>query len=491
MRLKLLTSFSPLVLTAAIAAGCATNPATGNRELSLMSEAQEIELGRQMDAQVREEMGVYADPELQQYVRDVGMRLARASDRPNLPWQFAVVDSPAVNAFALPGGFIYLTRGIMPFLDNEAQLAGVLGHEIGHVTARHSAQQYTKQTSAGVGLTLLSIFVPEARPYSGLAENAFGLLFLKHGRDAERQADSLGADYAARTGWDPAGVAGMLNTLARLDEASGSRKGVPNWLSTHPAPADRVQHVQTAVAQAAAKMTAKPVVDEAQYLSRVDGLIFGDSPSEGIVQGSRFVHPELRLALTFPDGWEIQNAKSQVLAKAPERDNYLILQVAGPAQRSVEEIARATMAAAGFQQLAGESTRINGSAAYVGAWQGTMEGLGQVVTRTAYIAHGGSVYLIAGIAPSNQFRAVDRTFAASIESFRQLSAAEAAAIRPNRVDLYTVRSNDTWQGLAERNGGAVKATTLAIMNDYDPREPPRAGDRIKVVVAQRGDRAGL
>src|SRR5512145_2088932 len=157
-------------VAATIATACATNPATGNKEFSLMSEAQEIQLGQQMDAQVREEMGIYDDPELQRYVQDVGLRLARASDRPNLPWHFAVVDSPTVNAFALPGGYVYLTRGIMPFLDNEAQLAGVLGHEIGHVTARHSAQQYTKSTSAGLGLALLGIFVPEARPFGGLAE---------------------------------------------------------------------------------------------------------------------------------------------------------------------------------------------------------------------------------------------------------------------------------------------------------------------------------
>jgi len=489
MHLKLPRTLPPLLLTATFVAGCATNPATGNRELSLMSEAQEIELGRQMDAQVREEMGVYSDPALQRYVQDVGMRLARASDRPNLPWQFAVVDSPAVNAFALPGGFIYLTRGILPFLDNEAQLAGVLGHEIGHVTARHSAQQYSKATSASIGLTLLSIFVPEAQPYSGLAENAFGLLFLKHGRDAERQADSLGAEYAARTGWDPSGVAGMLNTLARLEDASGSRKGVPNWLSTHPAPADRVEHVQAAVAQASAKITGKPVVDEAEYLTRLDGLIFGDSPSEGIVQGSRFVHPDLRLALTFPEGWEIQNAKTQVLAKAPDREHYVLLQVAGDAQRSVEETARGTMLNSGFRQLAGEKTRINGSDAYVGAWQGNMQGLGQIVTRTAHIAHGRSIYLIAGIAPSDQFRAADREFAGTIQSFRTLTSAEAGSIRPNRVDLYTVRNNDTWQSLSARNGGVVKPATLAIMNDYDPREAPRPGDRIKIVVSQReGDR---
>jgi predicted Zn-dependent protease len=479
MRLRRL---SPLVLVGAITAACATNPATGNREFSLMSEAQEIQLGQQMDAEVRKEMGVYEDAELQQYVQEIGLRLARASERPNLPWHFAVLDSPAINAFALPGGYIYLTRGILPFLDNEAELAGVLGHEIGHVTARHAAQQYTKATSAGLGLTMLSIFVPEARPFGGLAETGLGLLFLKHGRDDERQADSLGADYAARTGWDPAGVAGMLTTLARLDEASGSRKGVPNWLSTHPAPADRVQEVQSTVQQVSAKLQGKPVVDEAEYLTKIDGIIFGDSPSEGIVRGNRFLHPELRLALTFPRGWEIQNTRTHVLAKAPERENYLLLQIVPDGRGSIEQIARGMMSNAGFRQLDGERARINGTDAYVGLWQGTMQGLGNVVTRTAHIVYGGKVYFLAGIAPANQFEQADRDFSTAIKSFQPLSASEAASIRPNRVDLYTVRGNETWQALAERAGGLVKPSTLAIMNDYDPNQPPRPGDRIKVVV---------
>jgi predicted Zn-dependent protease len=479
MRLKRL---APVVLATTVAVACATNPATGNIEFSLMSEAQEIDLGRQMDTEVRREMGLYNDPELQRYVESVGMRLAKQSDRPNLPWHFTVVDSPAVNAFALPGGYIYLTRGIMPFLDNEAQLAGVLGHEIGHVTARHAAQQYTKATSAGLGLTLLSIFVPEARPFGGLAENALGLLFLKHGRDAERQADTLGAQYAARTGWDPSGVAGMLNTLARLDEAAGSRKGVPNWLSTHPAPADRVREVQATVEQAKAMIPGKAVVDEAGYLQHIDGLIYGDSPSEGVVRGSQFLHPDLRLALTFPQGWEIQNTKTAVLAKAPDRDNFLLLQFVPNARGSIEQVARGTMTQSGFRQLDGEHERINGADAYVGVWQGNLEGLGQVVTRTAHIAYNDNVYLLAGIAPANQFQGADREFTSTIRTFRPLSAAEASRIRPNRVDLYTVRANETWQSLSERTGSVVKPSTLAIMNDYDPSQPPRPGDRIKVVV---------
>src|SRR5512141_1527373 len=251
----MVTSARGLVCAASLTAGlalgfgCATNPATGKKEFNLMSEAQEIQMGREADAQVRQEMGIYKDAALQQYVNTIGQQLARVSDRPNLEWHFAVVDQPAVNAFALPGGFVYITRGILPFLQNEAQLAGVLGHEIGHVTARHSASQYSKATGASVGLALLGIFVPEAQQLQGAAETALSLLFLKYGRDDELEADRLGAGYEAKGGWDPHALAGMLTTLGRLDQASGSRKGVPNWLSTHPTPADRVQKVNAIVQQ--------------------------------------------------------------------------------------------------------------------------------------------------------------------------------------------------------------------------------------------------
>ena len=461
---------------------CAVNPATGQREFSLMSEAQEIELGKQMDGEVRREMGVYENAELQRYVETVGMRLARASERPSLPWHFAVVDEPAVNAFALPGGYIYLTRGILPFLDNEAQLAGVLGHEIGHVTARHSAQQYTKATTAGIGVTLLSIFVPEARPFQNLTETALGVLFLKYGRDDELQADRLGVKYTGESGWNPSGVAGMLTTLARLDEASGSRKGVPNWLSTHPAPADRVAKVQTFIEQSPRAVGTAGQVDEVDLLRHVDGIVFGDSPREGIVRGNSFLHPDLRLAIEFPRGWEIRNTKTQVLAKAPEQEDYMLLQLVPNAAGSIDQIARGTMANAGFRQLNGEPARVNGLDAYVGTYQGQMEGLGNVVTLAAHIVHDRNVYVFAGLAPANEFETVQRSFAQSIRSFRQLSRQEAANIRPNIVDLYTVRSGDTWQSLAERGGAGVKASTLAIMNNYEPGQQPRVGDRIKIVV---------
>ena len=472
-----------VAVLALLASACATNPASGQREFSLMSEAQEVQLGQEMDPHVKQEMGVYNDTELQRYVSDIGMRLARASERPNLPWSFTVVDEPAVNAFALPGGKIYVTRGILAFLRDETQLAGVLGHEIGHVTARHSAQQYTKATSAGIGLTLLSIFVPEAQPFQGLAETALGVMFLKHGRDDELQADRLGVQYTGRTGWDPAGVAGMLRTLARLDEASGSRRGVPNWLSTHPAAADRVAQVQRFIQENPTVVGTSGTDRREGDLSRyVDGMIFGDSPSDGIVRGSQFLHPELRVALAFPQGWEIQNSASQVVAKAPDRENFMILQLVPNARGSIQQIAQETMASAGFRQVQGQLTNVNGLNAYVGVYQGNMEGLGNAATVAAHIVHGERVYLLAGLAPANQFNGVQNQFLSSIRSFRELNQREASSIRPNRIDIYTVRAGESWQSIAQRSGGLVKPATLAIMNNYEPNEPPRPGDRIRIVV---------
>ncbi len=472
-----------LVLTLlAWVAACATNPATGEKQISLMSEAQEIQLGQQADQQVRQEMGLYNDPGLQEYIRSVGLKLARVSERPDLPWHFAVVDVPAVNAFALPGGYIYITRGILPFLDSEAQLAGVLGHEVGHVTARHAAQQYTSQTGAGLGLALLSIFVPQARPFEPLAEQAAGLLFLKYGRDDELQADQLGVRYASRGGWNPEGVQEMLTTLQRLDAASGSSKGVPNWLSTHPAAEDRVQKIDAAVRQASGG-AGTLVVNRPEYLQHLDGVIYGDEPSEGIVRGNTFLHRDLRLAITFPEGWEIQNSKQQVLAKAPEQERYMLLELVQQPRGSVQQIAQSSMANAGWRQLAGQPLSVNGLSGYVGTYQGSMQGLGVVDTLAAHIAYNNQVYVLAGLAPANDFRGAENAFEATIRSFRPLTAAEAENIRPSRVDVYTVREGDTWASLARRAPDpAIKPSTIAIMNDHDPSQAPRPGDRVKIIV---------
>ena len=470
------------VLLVGLVAACATNPATGRREISLMSEAQEISIGQEQDALVQREMGIYNDAGLQQYVSSMGLALAALSERPSLPWHFAVVDQPAINAFALPGGYIYITRGILPFLDNEAELAGVLGHEIGHVTARHAAQQYTRSVGGQVGLVALGIFVPGARPFGDLAAQGLGVLFLKYGRDDELQADGLGARYAARGNWDPAGVPGMLSTLGRLDEAAGQRKGVPNFLSTHPEPLARVKEIQPEVDQLrAGRQDWKR--DPEPLLRNIDGLIYGDNPEQGIVRGSAFLHPGLRFRIDFPNGWDIQNSPTQVVAKAPNADVFMLLQtVDKPQGRDIQEIAQNSMQGAGFRTVRGERTTIAGINAFMGVYQGQLQDLGNVTMRAAHIPYNNSIYMVAGLAAPNAFEQADGAFITSIRSFKALSAAEAENIHPNRVDLYVVRAGDSWTSIAERSGGVVKASTLAIMNDAEPSSTPRVGSRIKIVV---------
>ena len=448
-----------------------------------MSEAQEISIGKESDGQIRQEMGLYDDPELQRYVSDIGLRLARLSERPNLPWQFAVVDQPAVNAFALPGGFIYVTRGILPFLDDEAELAGVLGHEIGHVTARHAAQQYTRQIGGTVGLIALGVFVPAARPFGEATQQAMGLLFLKYGRDDELEADSLGVRYSALGNWDPEGVPGMLSTLGRLAEADGDRKGVPNFLATHPEPLARVNEIRPVVAKAKAGRTGL-VTDRAALRQQLDGVIYGDNPAQGIVRGTTFLHPPLRFRVDFPSGWQVVNRPTQVVAKAPDADVYEILQlVPQPQGASVQDIGVASMQKAGFSLVRGERTTIGGLEAHVGEYVGQVDGMGEVHCRAAHVRHGDNVYMIAGLGPAQAYARFDGAVTSSLRSFRPLSASEAEAIRPNRIDIVTARAGDTWQSLAARSAGAVTPTTLAAMNHTDAGSPPQAGTLIKVVVA--------
>lgn len=476
-----------LALTVAmLAAACATNPVSGKREFSLMSESQEISLGREVDAQVRQEMGLYEDDALQRYVQDLGMRLAKRSQRPNLPWSFAIVDSPAVNAFALPGGFIYITRGILPYLDSEAQLVGVLGHEIGHVAARHSAQQYTRGMGASLGVLVGSIFVPEVRPFADLAETGAGILFLKFGRDDELQADALGAQYAAGGGWDPEAVPAFLTTLARVSETA-DRNGVPNWLQTHPQPENRAERVAETVenVRSEAVESATWTVDRDGYLARIEGMIFGDNPEEGVVRANLFLHPPLRFALAFPEGWEITNSEEQVVAQEPGNKVFMVLRTIEPARnRSLEEAAQQHMRSSGYKATELTQSTVGGVPAVVGTYEGNASGIGKVMARGAHFVSGRNTYFIGGIASPDLYPRVAGQFDEAIRSFRQLSQDEADAIKPNRIDLYTARTGDTWQSISQRAGqGLVSARTLAIMNDHAIDEQPVPGERLKIVVA--------
>ncbi|MGE3887949.1 MAG: M48 family metalloprotease [Vicinamibacterales bacterium] len=467
-------------LVLAVTVACATNPVTGKREFNLMSEAEELAIGQQADAEIRREMGVYNDQEVQRYISDIGMRLARTSHRPNLPWTFTVVDSPAINAFAVPGGYVYLTRGILPYLDDESELAGVLGHEIGHVTARHAAQQYSRQMGGSLGLVLLSIFVPQTAPFQDLSSLGLGVLFLKYSRDDELEADRLGMEYASAAGWDPSGVPRFLSTLARV--SATSERGVPNWLSTHPEPAARVVENEPLVAKYASETASTRNRDD--YRRVIDGVVVGDSIEQGIVRANVFLHPMLRIGLEFPEGWEVFNSAEQVMAREPGTEHYMLLQlVEQPRGRDVEEVATDAMRRAGYARIEGGRETVSGLDAYIGLYRGSVNGVGRVRMRAAHVAVGRQVYVLAGFAPEAEFAQVDPLIAPSLRTFRELSASEASDVRPNRLAFYTVQPGDSWQSIAQRAGqGITNAAALAIMNGVEVAEQPRPGDRVKIVV---------
>ena len=474
---------------------CATNPVTGDREFVLISEAQEVALGQQTDAEIQRDMGIYDDPGIQLYVEDIGLALAALSHRPDLPWQFAVVDSPAVNAFALPGGFIYLTRGIMAYLGDEAELAGVLGHEIGHVTARHAVQSYTRASGAQLGLVLGQVFVPQMRtnPYGlpGLTDAAgtgLGLLFLKFGRDDEIQADRLGAEYGVAGGWHPQGVSDMLSTLGRIREAS-DLQGTPNFLSTHPEPEARVLEVAPVIQELTADRDPATLrVDRSAYLDQIEGLLFGDNPEDGIVRGSEFLHPPLRFALEFPEGWAVRNSETVVMAKEPGAEIYVLLQLAeNPRGNNLSSVAEQAMRDSGYRLSSGAETSINGLDAYIGTYVGRADASGHVTARVAHIRHGQELYVLGGLGPWELFSRVESDINRSIRSFRPMSREEAESILPNEIATYVAKTGDTWQSIAQVEGEEiVNARTLAVMNGSPVNEQPQPGDRLKIVVAGGG-----
>lgn len=464
----------------AAVSSCARNPATGNRELMLVSEGQEIAMGKEADPQIVAQMGLVNNEGLQTYVAQVGQRLAAASERPNLPWTFRVIDDPAVNAFAVPGGFIYITRGIMAHLNSEAELASVIGHEIGHVTARHSAAQMSKQQLAGLGLVVGVILKPELAQYANAASQGLGLLFLKFGRDDERQADDLGLRYAKRTSYDVRQMPHVFELLGRVSEASGSQGKVPTWLSTHPDPGDRTERINRALATIPAESIGRRV-DRDEYLRHVDGLVYGENPRAGFFRGSQFLHPDLEFKLTFPDGWKTQNTAQAVVALSQQQDAVLQLQIEARGA-TPESAARAFFSQQGIQGSPG-SGRVNGLPATSGEFAAQTE-QGVVQGAVAFVSYGGSVYRLLGYTPQQRWASYRSLIERSIGTFDRLTDQSILRIQPQHVNLVRISRAMTVQEFAQSYPGPATVKQLALLNNVDENATFPAGAIVKRVIGE-------
>jgi predicted Zn-dependent protease len=459
------------------AVGCAVNPATGERQLALISETQEIALGEQTAEQVRQTMALVEDPELQAYVERLGQELAAASERAELPWSFAVVDDPTPNAFALPGGPVFVTRGLLVLMDSEAELVSVLGHEIGHITARHSVAQISRAQLAQLGLGLGAIFVPEIRPFGDVAGLGLNLLMLKYGRDAERQADELGFRYARSQGYDVSEMADVFAALQRAGELAG-QSAIPNWMATHPAPEERIEAVQRRLRN----MPAKPLestVGRAEFLGVIEGLAYGENPRNGFFRDDVYYHPDLRFRFAVPGEWQRQNLARAVVGISPAQNAAFQFSLA-PAETAAEAM-HAFAAQQGLDMGGTTSDRINGLPAVSAAFRAQAQE-GVVAGYITFYEHDEGVYQLVTYSTAEVFEDYRGSFEAMIQSFAPVSDPAVLNVQPARVEIARLPRAMSLAEFAGWSESTIPLEELALINQIqDPQTTIDAGTLLKQV----------
>lgn len=462
-------------------ANCAENPVSGRANFVTVSESQEIQIGRTEDVKVRQEYGVYDSKALQAYVNSVGQRLGAASHRPQLKYSYVVVDSPEINAFALPGGYIYITRGILAYLNSEAELAAVLGHETGHVTARHSVQQISAQQAAGVGATLLGIFVPALRNQAGdTAINLLGNALLSgYGREHELEADKLGAEYLYRTGYDPQAmikVLGVLKNQELFDAETAKAEGreprsYHGVFASHP---DADKRLHEVVGEAGRIPPGTGRVNQEEYLRMIDRMPFGYSEAQGFVRNFTFYHRDLGLVFKLPETWRINNQADRVVAVNRSNDALIEMRLAGRAQGSPADILRKELGGVRDTQV----TTINGLPAATAST--SVRGL---PTRVAVIFLDKNAYIIGGQAKTaGAMQTALPAINATIASFHAMTEAERNSVRPLTLRIINAPPGARFADLARNSPlGKNAVSQLRLLNGLYPDGEPAAGQALKVV----------
>jgi len=457
--------------------GCATNPVTGKKELSLISENQELALGKQTDVEIRQQYGVYGDAALNAYVQSVGRSLAPHTHRPHLDYQFAVLDTPVVNAFAVPGGYIYVTRGILALMGSEAELAVVLGHELGHVNARHSVQRMSEMMLVQVGLAVGSALSDTFAEISGLAGVGVQLLFLKYSRDDERQADTLGIEYAREGTYNPGEMVAFFSSLEKLGDVSGGH-ALPGFLSTHPLTSERIDRVRQMLTEGDRTLEVK----ERPYLGRIDGLVYGNDPRQGYVEGQAFYHPELAFSFVVPSGWKVVNTPAQVFISSPDEKAALILQAEKTGAELPPYAEKRAADIKGSQFVRDDQIRVPGLASYHALYRVSQQDGGALSLRLSVIRKGAYIYTFSALASESDFAGFEAPFRQTAQSFTGLTDAAFLGRKPSQIKLVEASGRQALQEIF--SGAGVKKDiwpTLAILNGMELGARPPQGKMVKIV----------
>lgn len=483
-----------LAVCAGLTGSCARNPVTGEHDVTFVSEKGEIEQGRRAHEQVIRIYGVYEDQALQDYVNGIGQRLAKLSHRPELQFHFTVIDSDEINAFAIPGGYIYITRGIMAYLNSEAELAGVIGHEIGHVTARHSVKQQSQSAITNILGMGAAIFTG-----SGAVADLAGIggeaLLRGYGRDMELQADSLGAEYIARAGYDPQAMIWVVGTLKNQEtferdraKAEGREPNIYHGVfATHPDNDTRLQQAIVASGKAGAQLAGNAgEIKQDEYFKHIDGLPFGSSRQQGLVRDNRFYHADLGITMAFPRGWRVQNEREMLLAVSRPKDALIRMTTEEMKDNETPQdfLRRALKGNSGgmdhgeFLNLAG------GLQGYTAVVRSGNTPFGNAPIRAGVIAVGKSAYLFLAASRSNEngLPAQDRVFVSVMETFRKMRTAEFPLAEPYRLKIQKADQNTRIADVARNSPLAeYPVQQLRLINDLYPSKEPKPGTPFKTV----------
>lgn len=481
-----ITLRSLLFLTLAfITVTCAVNPVTGKRQVMLMSEEQELQMGKEYDPQVIASFGEYKNDALLSFITEESKEIGKISHRPNLEWHVRILDSPVVNAFAVPGGYIYFTRGILAHFNSEAELIGVLGHEMGHVTARHTASQQSKQQLGQLLLIGGMIASEKFAQYGQQAMQAMQILFLKFSRDNERESDRLGVEYMTKVGYDGNSMADFFEELNKIsmEEEQG---GVPTFLSTHPNPGERNATVRklTRVWQDSIKKSEWKVNTES-YLRMIDGITYGEDPRQGYTDGNVFYHPELKFRFTYPSGWQFQNSPTQV-ATAPKNGKALIIFSMAP-QKTPEEAAQATTKQYGLTAIDSKSVTVNGlpAIAVLSKQVQQDQATGQQAANQVlsfYISYGGVVYVFHGVSTEQDFKSFQPEIESTLTSFAPLSDPARLNVKPKKIIVRKAdQAGKLRQVLTSMGVPQKDQKELAVLNNLELNSDIPAGKLIKTI----------